>query len=493
MSHLGLAPVVFVLATASAVSAQSSVTAAVNAPATLTCNASGDVTVSLSRVDAIDQPAEVVLVLDDSGSVSDAEFDHQRAFAAAMVNALNLGPAAIRVGIVTSSTLGDQLSGRVVADLSDNRPSLLSVIQTAAQRRGNGCVYCGLFTAAKTVLGAASVRQGVPQVVIQLLDGESLDGVSFLPSLVTSISARIIAIGVDAAVTPSPTLEFRTLTAGTPWLGFESPLFTGLSDLVVPVTKALLAEVYGGETLATDAVLTLQVDSSLAVSDAAATLGSVIASGNQLRWAIPAVPAGTSTLSLSLRAGEGSQIRSLFSSASYQDAEGNAVAIPNPTVTMFGCGDGALLEQIAQLTAQVAAVTDANAVLQTDYNNALARIAALETSVSALEVKLAGASAVMAAHEARIAALEADIAAFVIKVNDLVSALDASSRDAARKNALIASAVNLVQENLRQAFRNPAFVIPGGIPELQLHALTNAVIGLNLGRREGLYQALNGK
>jgi hypothetical protein len=53
--------------------------------------------------------------------------------------------------------------------------------------------------------------------------------------------------------------------------------------------------------------------------------------------------------------------------------------------------------------------------------------------------------------------------------------------------------VNGVEADLRRAFNKPSFSIPGATPQQRLQNLINAILGLNNGRKEGLYQSLGGK
>ncbi len=54
----------------------------------------------------------------------------------------------------------------------------------------------------------------------------------------------------------------------------------------------------------------------------------------------------------------------------------------------------------------------------------------------------------------------------------------------------IEGALAALQANLRQEFSDATFVIPGATTQAKVNAVINAVIGLNHGRKQGVYQAL---
>lgn len=62
-----------------------------------------------------------------------------------------------------------------------------------------------------------------------------------------------------------------------------------------------------------------------------------------------------------------------------------------------------------------------------------------------------------------------------------------------QSQSAIAPLVNSIEADLRLTFKNPRFTIPGATPQQRLQNLIKALLSLNKGRKEGLYQGLGGK
>ena len=75
----------------------------------------------------------------------------------------------------------------------------------------------------------------------------------------------------------------------------------------------------------------------------------------------------------------------------------------------------------------------------------------------------------------------------------LQSALVAAQQSAAQQTVFVTDQIQELVNDLRAAFRNAAFVLPGASPFEQLRNLVNAIIELNRGRKEGLYANLGGR
>jgi YVTN family beta-propeller protein len=66
------------------------------------------------------------------------------------------------------------------------------------------------------------------------------------------------------------------------------------------------------------------------------------------------------------------------------------------------------------------------------------------------------------------------------------------SQTQAQCNPAVASAISSLQDNFRQIFANPKFVVPGATPLEQLQNIIQAVLHLNKGRKMGVYTNLGG-
>jgi hypothetical protein len=105
-----------------------------------------------------------------------------------------------------------------------------------------------------------------------------------------------------------------------------------------------------------------------------------------------------------------------------------------------------------------------------------------------------GGSACLAVLDSAMAALGVGSSSEVVPaIQSLQSQLAAANATIARTNAAMVSSVTSFQDDLRQVFADPGFVVPGATPLEQLQAIVQAVIGLNKGRKQGVYVNLGGK
>ncbi|WP_328992918.1 VWA domain-containing protein [Kribbella sp. NBC_01245] len=152
-------------------------------------------------------PTDLVLVLDESGSIDGGEFNQLKAFADDVVEAVaddglftNGGRAAV-VGFSTAA--------HTVIGLSTSETDVRNAITGNPQAGGTTCISCGL-NQANTVLGADDPARN--QVVIVITDGNA-NGGDPTGAAATSLQAKatVFAVGVGDGVSQA-TLE--TIASG---------------------------------------------------------------------------------------------------------------------------------------------------------------------------------------------------------------------------------------------------------------------------------------
>jgi hypothetical protein len=136
---------------------------------------------------------DIILIVDESGSIDAAEFSAQRQFILGIANSYNIAPNAISMGLVMFAT-----NSRTILNYSNNKQTVINAINGVIQATGSTCIGCG-FRSANTM--AQLARPGVQKVYILLTDGYNNQNVDLLPPQVTiakdTHKAIIFCIGVD--------------------------------------------------------------------------------------------------------------------------------------------------------------------------------------------------------------------------------------------------------------------------------------------------------
>jgi Mg-chelatase subunit ChlD len=123
-------------------------------------------------------PTDVVLVFDESSSISAADFSKERAFATDIVNSLDVFLDGGTVGVVQFST-----DARQTLAPTSIRQSAINRIAVMSQRGGNTCIGCGIQAAQQMFQPLGSGRR---RVQIVLTDGLDNVNTNTLASIVTA-------------------------------------------------------------------------------------------------------------------------------------------------------------------------------------------------------------------------------------------------------------------------------------------------------------------
>lgn len=121
---------------------------------------------------------------------------------------------------------------------------------------------------------------------------------------------------------------------------------------------------------------------------------------------------------------------------------------------------------------QINTLTGENQTLQDQVNDLTGQVQTLAGQKQTLQNQLNSANQTIGNLNAQVAQLQVQLS---------------------QRQPLISAFVNLVEANLRSTFNNPRFTIPGATPEQRLQNLINALLNLNKGHKEGIYQSLGGK
>lgn len=307
---------------------------------TLACNGATSVQVSISGTNlTTTTPLDLMLVVDESGSITSNDFSLLKQSLASLVNGLDdLFENGGRIGVVMFES-----SARLAVQLSGNKQSVLNGIAGIQQRRGNTCIGCGIQTGATYLASGSSAGRNKAMVV--LTDGKNNVSVhNFMPSIqgATAAGITLYAVGVGASY---ELVELQAIATGDG----DTNVFTasGFANLTTTF-QSVVAAIVTPE--ATEAELVLDVNPAFDIQAVSADAGTVTFTGSEIRWTIPKIQDQTVVLQYDVAhdpttaGGE----KPMHTSVSYSDAENNQLELNDLGVSIYGCdtdSDGVVDEE----------------------------------------------------------------------------------------------------------------------------------------------------
>ena len=312
---------------AAAQNASPNVTASVVAPSSLTCSAAFNSTISLTGFDVSDPGvADIMFVLDESGSIASADFQREKQFAQSMINSLMTTTGGARVGIVQFS--GD---ARLTFALSSNKAAATNFINSMYQRGGSTCIGCGVQLAQQHI--TQQQRPQATKFMIVLTDGQNNVNTGTFATVINqakNAGTKLLAIGVGSSVSAQEINQIASVIPGVQ-TAFFTPDFASLTTIVNSLTAAIVSPG------ATDITVDVAVEPRFPAPTANATAGTVQVLGSHVVWTLPSLGAQTHSLTLQHQhdgAGQGSL--QIFS-ATYADEQNHAVTVEPPFTNVTGC------------------------------------------------------------------------------------------------------------------------------------------------------------
>lgn len=313
-------------------------------PQSVQCSAPFSSSLSLSGFD-VQNPgsADIMLVLDESGSINGSDFNREKSFAIDLINNLMTTPGGARVGVAQFSG-----SARLTMPLQTNRQTAINYVSHMYQRGGSTCIGCGIELARTHF--QQMPRPQATKFMIVLTDGVNNVSVSTFPTVVTAAKnagMKLIAIGVGNV--NQNEIEFIASDIPNVQTSFLISNFSQLPQILNQLTAAITSP---GST---NVSVTLDVMPRFPVSTGTATAGAVSIAGSSVVWTLPALGAGAQTLTLSHQHdGQGNGPLQVFT-GTYADNQAHLVEIPTPSTTVTGCNTAPVanagLDQVVVLTA----------------------------------------------------------------------------------------------------------------------------------------------
>ncbi|XP_062321211.1 collagen alpha-6(VI) chain isoform X1 [Osmerus eperlanus] len=143
--------------------------------------------------------ADIVFIVDESGSISPEDFNLIRSFLHKIVKGLDVGLNQVRVGIVLYS---DKATAHVYLNSFDNKDEILEFIKILPQRGGGTLTGAALKFAKENVFvkdKGSRFGLGIQQVAVVITDGESQDKVSPAATALRRAGVTVYAVGVKNA------------------------------------------------------------------------------------------------------------------------------------------------------------------------------------------------------------------------------------------------------------------------------------------------------
>ncbi|XP_070783535.1 scavenger receptor cysteine-rich type 1 protein M130-like [Enoplosus armatus] len=142
--------------------------------------------------------ADIVLLLDESGSISQSDFKIMRSFAASTVNAFHIGPDRVQIGMVKYS---DVPRAEWQLNTYQTKQSLLEAIDHLIQTGGGTMTGLALsFILHHSFKPNKGMRAGSKKIAILITDGESHDDIDSPSWNLKDAGIEVYAIGVSRAI-----------------------------------------------------------------------------------------------------------------------------------------------------------------------------------------------------------------------------------------------------------------------------------------------------
>ncbi|XP_039661145.1 collagen alpha-6(VI) chain-like [Perca fluviatilis] len=143
--------------------------------------------------------ADIVFIVDESGSIGEENFKLVRTFLHSIVSSLDVRPNKVRVGIVTYN---EESSPQVYLDTFNNRKEILQFINILPYRGGGTNTGAALtFTLNNTFIEEKGSRKskGVQQVAVVITDGKSQDSVHEAAIRLRRADVTVYSVGIKDA------------------------------------------------------------------------------------------------------------------------------------------------------------------------------------------------------------------------------------------------------------------------------------------------------
>ena len=300
------------------------------------CNGTSLVSITLQTVAPPPEsaPLDLVIAIDDSGSLSNADFLLERNAARDFVNALDFTGGVRKVGVLKFADFGE-----TVIPLSNNKAAVLAAINSIVHEGGFTNITDAVRDARTMVTGAGS-QAGADKVLLLITDGQNNRETTLLNSQVAAFKAlpgEIFALGFGTA----NLAELNSIAS--------DPDSSHVNITPDPAELSAIATDIA-ETIQNPAATNVQLNALVAAPFSAvagsnsATTGTTSAIPGGFGWSIPTLGTETRTLTFEVQHsgnedGSYPALSSLSGTFVNSDGVTQPISAASPSVAVTGCND----------------------------------------------------------------------------------------------------------------------------------------------------------
>jgi len=282
-----------------------------------------------------DTPLDLVIAIDDSGSLSPTDYNREKQAAAAFVSGLNMTGGVRKVGLLKFSDVG-----QVILPLSNDKTQVLNAINSLVQQGGYTNITDAIRDARTMVTTGAGAQAGADKVLLLITDGQNNREETLLDDEYNAFKAlpgEIFALGFGTASLAQLTAIASDPDATHVFLTPDSSQLTALAATIA-------------ETIQNPAATNVQLNAIAAApfspvaGSNSATAGMTAAIPGGFGWTISTL--GTEIRTLSFQVQHSGNVDGAFAAlasltGTFVDSEGNTqpISAASPTITVSGCND----------------------------------------------------------------------------------------------------------------------------------------------------------
>ncbi|KAL8563135.1 hypothetical protein ACOMHN_022064 [Nucella lapillus] len=254
---------------------------------------------SARKVGGCKGQADIIFVLDSSGSVGTTNFKRMLSFVKGMAGRFQLGPKDVRIGVTTFS---NSFRSHILLRSYSNHASFNRAVSRIPYSGGGTKTAEALNSLRRYIFSSgAGHRSGVPKLAVVVTDGKSNDRVATVRAALFARRAGIhmIAVGIGKGVSLT---ELRAIASDPDSRNvFTSPSFSALATINKRLSKAACQQTVVCTSRQADIIFLLDASDSVGCSNFDRMLNFVQVISARFRLGRAGVQIGVATFSNGVR------------------------------------------------------------------------------------------------------------------------------------------------------------------------------------------------